>query len=200
MDYSRSPTATQSPAIDPLFQVTEINDPDGNPAHYPFFWTSSSHLDGVNPYSGAAYIAFGKALGKMNDVLMDVHGAGAQRSDPKVEQAGQTYPLYRGPQGDLVMVTNHCRCVRNIETTSSSIDTDFTGFIKVYPNPSDGLVTISAMEFYDVEIIDFTGKVLARTTMQDKTITIDINRLTSGVYLMQLKNDNGSVVKKIIKE
>ncbi len=200
VDYSRSPMKTQSPAIDPLFDVTEINDPDGNPGHYPFFWSSSSHLDGANPYASAAYIAFGKALGKMKDVLMDVHGAGAQRSDPKVEETGRTYPLYRGPQGDLVMVNNHCRCVRNIGTTSSLIDKDLTERIKVYPNPSNRFITISAKELYDIEIIDLTGKVLVRTLMQDNTITMDTNGLERGIYIVLLENSEGSVVKKFIKE
>jgi len=59
-------------------------------------------------------VTFGKALGKMRDNLMDVHGAGAQRSDPKTGEPSD-YPKYRGPQGDMLSVYNHCRCVRNIE-------------------------------------------------------------------------------------
>ncbi|MFC1565571.1 hypothetical protein ACFL4B_01335 [Candidatus Neomarinimicrobiota bacterium] len=43
----------------------------------------TSHLDGVNPYHSAVYITSGEAQGKINGILMDIHGAGAQRSDPK---------------------------------------------------------------------------------------------------------------------
>ncbi|MCP4180276.1 MAG: DUF1566 domain-containing protein [bacterium] len=114
VDYTRSPQTTSSPAIDPIFTCTEINDPDGNPGHYPFYWTGTTHLDGANPYSGAAYIAFGEALGKMNNTLMDVHGAGAQRSDPKSGVASN-YPDFQGPQGDVRYVYNAVRCVRDIE-------------------------------------------------------------------------------------
>ncbi len=113
VDYSRSPQTTNSPAINPLFQTTEINDPDGNPGHYPFFWSSTSHLDGVNPYTTAVYIAFGEGLGKMNGVLMDVHGAGCQRSDPKSGNSAN-YPQYFGPQGDVQYVYNYVRAVRTI--------------------------------------------------------------------------------------
>ena len=81
--------------------------------HYPFFWTSTTHLDGANPYSGAVYIAFGEGLGQMNGVLMDVHGAGCQRSDPKNGDIND-YPQYVGPQGDLRSVFNHVRAVRTI--------------------------------------------------------------------------------------
>jgi len=114
VDYTRSPQTTSSPAIDPIFSTTEINDPDGYSGQYPYFWTGTSHLDGANPYSSAVYIAFGEAQGKMNGILMDVHGAGAQRSDPKSGTANN-YPEYFGPQGDVRYVYNAVRCVRDIE-------------------------------------------------------------------------------------
>lgn len=113
VDYERSPSATNSPAIDPIFTVTEIKDPENNAGHYPYYWATTTHLDGPNPYATATYIAFGKSLGKMREQLMDVHGAGSQRSDPKTG-AESAYPKFRGPQGDLVMVFNHCRAVRKI--------------------------------------------------------------------------------------
>jgi len=113
VDYSRSPQTTNSPAINPIFETTEINDPEGNPGHYPFFWTSTTHLDGINPYSGAVYIAFGEGLGQMNGNLIDVHGAGCQRSDPKNGNIND-YPQYFGPQGDVQYVYNYVRAVRTI--------------------------------------------------------------------------------------
>lgn len=114
VDYSRSPQTTNSPAIDPVFETTEINDPEGNPGQYPFFWTGTTHLDGANPYVSAVYIAFGEGQGEMNGILMDVHGAGCQRSDPKSGNIND-YPQYWGPQGDVRYVYNYVRCVRNIE-------------------------------------------------------------------------------------
>ncbi len=60
---------------------------------------------------GAMYLSFGEAQGKMNGRLMDVHGAGAQRSDPKSGDESD-YPQYHGPQGDVQYVYNYARCVR----------------------------------------------------------------------------------------
>lgn len=115
VDYSRSPQTSQSPAIDPVFTTSEIKDPDGNTGHYPFFWTSTTHLDGANPYASAAYIAFGEGQGEMNGTLMDVHGAGCQRSDPKSGDIN-AYPQFFGPQGDVRYVYNYVRCVRDISS------------------------------------------------------------------------------------
>ncbi len=111
-DYTRSPQTTNSPAINPLFECSEITDTNGN-KNYPFYWTGTSHLDGANPYSSAVYIAFGEGQGEMSGVLMDVHGAGCQRSDPKSGNIND-YPQFFGPQGDVRYVYNYVRCVRTI--------------------------------------------------------------------------------------
>lgn len=120
VDYSRSPDTTGSPAIDPMFQTTSIVN-EAEKKDYPYFWTSTTHLDGPNPGANAAYVAFGRALGKMHGRIMDVHGAGAQRSDPKTGK-----PTSRGPQGDMIRVNNYVRCVRGgsakIRTSTPSKD------------------------------------------------------------------------------
>lgn len=106
VDYSRSPETTGSAAIDPIFQASVINN-EGGEKDYPYYWTSTTHLDGPVPEKGAVYLAFGKALGEMHGNTMDVHGAGSQRSDPKTGE-----PMSRGPQGDMIRVDNYVRSVR----------------------------------------------------------------------------------------
>jgi hypothetical protein len=76
-------------------------------------WTSTSHLDGVNPYSSGVYIAFREGQEKMNEVLMEVPGAGCQRSDSKSGNAAD-YSQFYGPQGDVRYVYNYGSCVREI--------------------------------------------------------------------------------------
>jgi hypothetical protein len=114
VDYERSPATTDSAAIDPLFHVQEIADEEGG-KNYPFYWSSTTH---ANMYNGAnaVYVAFGEALGWMKKgsdkaVLMDVHGAGAQRSDPKMGLSSD-FPTGHGPQGDVVRISNYVRLVR----------------------------------------------------------------------------------------
>ena len=109
VDYSRSPDTTDSAAIDPSFSVGEIVNEAGQ-QDYPFYWTGTTHASARGGQS-AVYIAFGRALGYMNDQWMDVHGAGAQRSDPKSGDPAQ-WPTGRGPQGDAIRIYNYARCVR----------------------------------------------------------------------------------------
>jgi hypothetical protein len=116
VDYTRSPDTTDSPAIDPVFQTTSIENEAGQ-TDYPYFWSSTTHLDGRKPGAQAAYVAFGRAIGKMRRKVMDVHGAGAQRSDPKTGRA-----MFRGPQGDAVRSSNFVRCVRGGSKNLVSIE------------------------------------------------------------------------------
>ena len=118
LDYSRSPQATNSAAIDPVFNISTIKAEDGKD-HYPFFWTSTTHVGLSSWVSSAVYICFGEALGFMRlrgsarTQLMDVHGAGAQRSDPKTGDAAD-YPEGHGPQGDVIRIMHYVRLVRDI--------------------------------------------------------------------------------------
>ncbi len=130
VDYTRAPDVTRSPAIDPIFQTTQLGD-----GEYPFFWSSTTHLDGPPDRLGGAaiYIAFGRATGWMQTPpgqgeyrLLDVHGAGAQRSDPKSGNPSD-YPHGRGPQGDVIRVNNFVRLVRNIAPdTIRNVQPDLT--------------------------------------------------------------------------
>ncbi len=114
LDYSRAPDTTSSAAIAPLFNVTSITNEAGE-VDYPMYWSSTTHVSmGTSSGSAGAYIAFGRAMGYMNESWIDVHGAGAQRSDPKVGDPAD-WPTGHGPQGDAIRIYNHVRLVRDVE-------------------------------------------------------------------------------------
>ncbi|MCP5029260.1 MAG: DUF1566 domain-containing protein [Actinomycetia bacterium] len=123
VDYTRSPSTTDSAAIDPILSASLITD-EGGGTGYGSYWTGTTHtslMGGAN----AVYVAFGEALGWMESpqtgeyTLLDVHGAGAQRSDPKTGDAAD-YPYGHGPQGDVIRIENLVRCVRggDLETVT----------------------------------------------------------------------------------
>jgi hypothetical protein len=115
VDYRRCPDTTRSAAIDPVFEVSAIKN-EGEERDYPYYWSGTTHARRDSGGSGV-YIAFGRALGFMQDrrtgnkELMDVHGAGAQRSDMKSGNPS-AIPQGRGPQGDVMRIYNYVRCVR----------------------------------------------------------------------------------------
>jgi PKD repeat protein len=112
LDYSRSPNSSSSPALDPVFDATQITNEAGA-VDYPCYWTGTTHINWTaNPGGAGIYVAFGRAMGYMNSNWVDVHGAGAQRSDPK-EGDPADFPYGRGPQGDAIRIYNYVRCVRD---------------------------------------------------------------------------------------
>jgi len=94
VDYRRA-----APAID--LSVFRISDPRA------WFWSSTTHGEQA---SEAVYVCFGKCTSVDG---VDVHGAGAQRSDPKSGDASR-YRNGRGGQRDEVRVRNDVRCVRSV--------------------------------------------------------------------------------------
>jgi len=201
VDYTRCPEFTNSPAIDAAFSTTEITDPDGIAGQYPYFWTSTCHLDGLNPYTSAVYIAFGEAQGKMNNTLMDVHGAGAQRSDPKSGNP-DNYPDFWGPQGDVRYVFNFVRCVRKASGNSSINKTNKTPKFYIYPNPSPDYCIVKLSENYSnitITLINPLGnKVKALSVNNTSTFKISTVNLPDGVYYLLLNADGNLMTEKIV--
>jgi hypothetical protein len=123
LDYTRSPETTNSAAIDPIFNSTSITDEGGN-TNWPFYGHRPTHENWTMNNGGAAvYVCFGAALGWMqmppssgNYQLLDVHGAGSQRSDFKSGDP-DSYPYGHGPQGDVIRIYNYVRPVRDIAST-----------------------------------------------------------------------------------
>ncbi len=181
VDYGRSPQATGTAAIDPVFTATPVTNEAGKP-DFAAYWTSTTHIDGRFPGTDAVIVHFGEALGALigpsrpgmrpggagmgmpppgphggfgmggpgpaqpgmpgpgmeprrgpggsggpggpvmgmpfrgesdSRSIIDVHGAGAQRSDPKIGDPDH-YPVWgHGPQGDVRRVYNYVRCVRD---------------------------------------------------------------------------------------
>ncbi|TWT80445.1 hypothetical protein CA13_18620 [Planctomycetes bacterium CA13] len=119
VDYTRSPDSNGSAAIAELFTCTPQQNPAGK-TDFGSYWTGTTHKR-LGRGDTAAYVSFGRSQGWMRDprggmTLLDVHGAGAQRSDPKAGDPSR-FPHGRGPQGDVIGIYNLVRPVRAGEVT-----------------------------------------------------------------------------------
>ncbi|MDP6172978.1 MAG: DUF1566 domain-containing protein [Rhodospirillales bacterium] len=72
-----------------------------------WFWSSTTFGEEI---SHAVYVCFGKCVSVEG---VDVHGAGAQRSDPKVGNPAEWQGRARGGQRDETRIHNYARCVRD---------------------------------------------------------------------------------------
>lgn len=219
VDYTRSKDFTNSAAINPIFNITSITDEGGN-QNWPFFWTNTTHLEGgIPPGNHAVYICFGEALGWMelppssgNYVLLDVHGAGAQRSDFKTGDPSD-YPHGFGPQGDVIRINNFVRLVRTDNSNTGGILDNSSKepekiILENYPNPFDSqtnlIITLPKPENIELSISDVTGRkirVLANGVMNSGKNTVvwdgkdEFGQIVSGgLYFCILKTLKGTVV------
>lgn len=159
IDYTKSPDSSKSASINHMFDSMNIIN-ENNVFDFGYYWSSTTHLDGRNLGTTAAYISFGRALGYMEDrrfgakVLLDVHGSGAQRSDPKSGDSS-TYKYGRGPQGDVIRINNHVRCVSDNYTklnTNRKVVKDLLGKTNFSKNKNRH----KAMQRFDK---DYDGKI-----------------------------------------
>ncbi|MCB1174307.1 MAG: DUF1566 domain-containing protein, partial [Leptospiraceae bacterium] len=103
--------------------------------------------------------------------LMDVHGAGAQRSDPKSGSAGD-YPQGHGPQGDVVYVHNFARCVRGSSSSARSYAVVDTGQSNCYGIDGSGAISCPGSgSAYGGQDASYTGLAASYTDNGNGTVT-----------------------------
>jgi hypothetical protein len=72
--------------------------------------------------------------------------------------------------------------------------------IKIYPNPSDGIVNIKTNEgqLVLVEVFDAAGKTVVEKHLNENEFQLDLNGKPKGTYLLKLRLESGRVIKKEI--
>ncbi len=73
--------------------------------------------------------------------------------------------------------------------------------IEIFPNPNNGLFTISVKKpgSYKVDILDTKGRIIAQKNF-DKNIQLDLTKEVKGLYLLQITSVDGSqTIRKIVK-
>ena len=127
LDYTRSPDTSNYAAIDnTFFNVTSFTNEEGI-TDWGYYWASTTHVDNNDDGTNATYLSFGRALGYFDAggfSILDVHGAGSQRSNDKQDVATEAGAAsanegfgtfyYHGPQGDILRLDNKVRCVRDL--------------------------------------------------------------------------------------
>jgi len=72
--------------------------------------------------------------------------------------------------------------------------------IVLSPNPTKDILKISAEKSYNVVITDIRGLKVLEYKMLQKNASVDLSKLSNGVYFVSLQNDNEKLVYKIVKQ
>ena len=69
----------------------------------------------------------------------------------------------------------------------------------LYPNPTTGQLMVEMEGLTEVEVYNLVGQCLLRKTVTESIVTIDMNALQNGVYIVKVSSNSGSVMQKVIK-
>jgi hypothetical protein len=124
--------------------------------------------------------------------------------DFAVTSGTTTAPIVANTSAATILIDNFVTRISATDTLlqNDSFDVAATNF-SLFPNPTNDFVTISNSENISVNsisITDLNGRVVKQNTYSNGTnVQVNISDLSSGVYMMNITSDKGSVTKKIIK-
>ena len=70
---------------------------------------------------------------------------------------------------------------------------------KLYPNPTNGQLTVEMEGLTEVEVYNLVGQSLLRKDASEGSAIIDMSSLQNGVYMVKVSAQAGSVMQKVVK-
>lgn len=135
--------------------------------------------------------------GFLNDILF--HGGNGDGFATLLSSnnyiTGLMLMLYNGGNCDGFAV-NKLTSALTLEVIDLLIKMD----VLIYPNPANNIVNIIAKNsnpIKSVQLFDITGKEMSSIKLSDQN-TINVSNLSDGIYLLNIKSDDGSITKKLI--
>lgn len=108
---------------------------------------------------------------------------------------------------DVAAITN---IGEKIDITGSTIDMGFIiastqqhkiEGLNFYPNPLSNKLFIQAKEIIEtIKISDLSGKLIHQLSLNKNAIEVDCSNLSKGMYIIEIKSNNGVSIEKIIKQ
>ncbi|WP_242084555.1 T9SS type A sorting domain-containing protein [Aestuariivivens sediminis] len=78
-------------------------------------------------------------------------------------------------------------------------DDGLISMIRIFPNPSDGLVNISTQEPINYRLLSVQGQELSKGNFNSGIHTIDLSLMSKGIYFINIVSPHGQTTKKWIK-
>lgn len=95
-----------------------------------------------------------------------------------------------------VVCRNNNELVLTVLSETLSLETTELTDIKVFPNPTKDLITITDESIISIKVYDLNGREVAVST----TNSLSIKNLNDGIYILSASNSRGeSIIRKVIK-
>ena len=71
---------------------------------------------------------------------------------------------------------------------------------KVYPNPTQGEITLEGEGLNHVRIVNAYGQMVYNAKVEGEQVRIDLSNMAKGIYMMHIEANGGQAVRKIVVE
>ena len=181
----------------------------------PSFWFSFYYIDDVSVIDAALLAYAGEDtlihpgdsvfIGRQPEIGLDEDCIWFVNGQPIDTIAG----LWVQPDSSTTYILEQTIC-GNVSWDTVTVSVYGTGIgaytkdgkgIKIYPSPATNTLSIeNTTKFSQLLISDVLGNVRISQQVFNQALTIDISRLTKGLYFIKLTTDDGIIVKKFLKE
>ena len=72
--------------------------------------------------------------------------------------------------------------------------------VKVYPNPTQGEITLEGEGISHVRIVNAYGQTVYNAKVEAEQVRIDLSQMAKGIYMMHIEAEDGQAVRKIVVE
>jgi len=96
------------------------------------------------------------------------------------------------------IITSNRNLVAHFEYTSGIGEQEAD--INLYPNPTQGEVTIEAEGLSQVRIVNLYGQTVYNAKVESDQVRIDLSNMAKGIYVMHIGTEKGEAVKQIVVE
>ena len=161
------------------------------------------------PYEGFAVNTYNIYRGTAPNNLVLIGSTSGSSTQYTDNTAPSGYVYYQ----IQVVNPNSCNPSKSYSVSTSNIATNdpLVGIcaisslenIKIYPNPSNGLVNIAFAESTkgnQLDVINSFGQVILTKQINTSTTTLDLTNKAKGMYFIKVQSGNGVAVRKVIIE
>lgn len=128
-------------------------------------------------------------------------GGVAELPSGSVVAAGYVVNFAEGKAYGLLIKLDKNGCVDTLcSGTTGTYDVELASKIKIYPNPSSNIITISNPIGDVIEVFDMTGRLIRSELVSGDTQTISLQGIPTGAYVVRMQEKTLRVSYKIIKQ
>jgi len=116
---------------------------------------------------------------------------------------GQTFTPSATGSYAVIVTNGSCSdtsACQTVTISTSGIDEQTANNFNIFPNPAKELVTLNnLLTGTTLQLTDMTGKIILQSLVSAEEMTIDLNSLTNGMYLVHLSNNTSIIgTKKLV--